>query len=324
VRGAPHAEVEALANATARGSGVRGATLYVSLEPCDHVGLTPACTQAVLDAGIARAVIGVLDPNPRTGAAGVERLRAAGIAVEIANDAWSRDLIEDFAATIVRTRPYVRLKLAASLDGFIAPRSGVRHWLTGDLARDYVRELRSRYDAVLVGAGTVRVDDPELTVRPPRSRRKPYVRVIACEEAPVPPVRNVFAAVEGYARSLILAPAGKRTDFAPLEAVAEVVYVGSRDAATLDLAASLEALRERGIASILCEGGPTLAARLLEAGLVDRVDWLVAPTFLGGPGAVAALTGGPGVTQLHFERIEPLGADLLVSAIVARTRAAEE
>ncbi|MBD5656963.1 MAG: RibD family protein, partial [Candidatus Eremiobacteraeota bacterium] len=210
------------------------------------------------------------------------------------------------------------------LDGFIAPQSGERHWLTGDAARDYVRELRRRHDAVLVGAGTVRVDDPALTVRPPRARRKPYVRVIACEDAPVPTDRTVFSPVEGYAKTVVLAPAGKRLAFAGLESIADVVYVGNSAASTLDLTAALEALRSRDVASVLCEGGPTLAARLIEAGLVDRIDWLVAPTLLGAPGAVPALTGGPGATQLRFERIEPLGLDLLVSAVVVRAQGAEE
>lgn len=316
MRGAEHAEAAALADARARNVAARGATLYVSLEPCDHVGLTPACSAAIVEAGIARVVIGTLDPNPRTAAGGVARLRAAGVAVDVADDDWSRELIEEFAASVARTRPYVRLKMAASLDGFVAPRTGERHWLTGAEARDYVRELRARYDAVLVGAGTVRVDDPQLTVRPPRARRKPYLRVVACEDAPVPETRAVFAPVEGYAPTLVLAPAGKRDAFAALEAHADVAYVGGAEAQTLELGAALETLHGRGITSVLCEGGPTLAARLLARGLVDRVDWLVAPEFLGAPGAVAALTAGPGERRLRFDRFERLGPDLLISALV--------
>ena len=317
VRGAAHAEVEAFEDAAARGNASAGATLYVTLEPCNHTGLTPPCSEAVVAAGVARVVIGALDPNPKTAGAGVTRLQAAGIAVDVADDAWSRELVEDFAVAVRSKRPYVHLKLAASLDGRIAPRPGERHWLTGDEARDYVRELRASYDAVLVGAGTVRIDDPQLTVRPPRGRRKPYTRVVVCEQDTVPLDRAVFAALDGYARTIVLAPAGVRERFAALEALADVVYVGDATSRQLDLTLAFAALRARGIASVLCEGGPTLAGRMLEAGLVDRVDWLIAPVLLSGPVAVPALVGGPSGVALRFERVERLGPDLLVSAVVA-------
>jgi diaminohydroxyphosphoribosylaminopyrimidine deaminase/5-amino-6-(5-phosphoribosylamino)uracil reductase len=315
VRGDAHAEVEALRDAAARGNDVRGATIYVTLEPCDHTGLTPPCSLAVVDAGVVRAVVGALDPNPRTAGRGIARLRAAGVAVDVADDAWSQSLIEDFGRAVARERPYVRLKLAASLDGRVAPRPGERHWLTGIEAREYVRELRAACDAVLVGAGTVRIDDPLLTVRPPRSRRRPYVRVVACERDPVSRDRAIFAPLEGYARTIVLAPAGARARFAELEAVADVAFCGEGE--RLDLGLALAALRERGIASVLCEGGPTLAQHLLEGGFVDRVDWLVAPALLGGPEAVAALAGGPGGVTLRFDRVERLGPDVLLSAVLA-------
>jgi diaminohydroxyphosphoribosylaminopyrimidine deaminase/5-amino-6-(5-phosphoribosylamino)uracil reductase len=317
VRGEAHAEVEALRDAAARGNDPRGATLYVTLEPCDHTGLTPPCSRAVVEAGIARAVVGTLDPNPRTDGGGIARLRAAGIAVEVVDDAWSRAIVEDFAVATRGRRPYVRLKLAASLDGRIAPRPGERHWLTGARARDYVRELRAACDAVMVGAGTVRIDDPQLSVRPPRARRKPYVRVVVCEQDTVPAERAVFAPLDGYAPTIVLAPAGARARFANLAGVADLVFVGGDDALQLDLTLAFEALRERGVASVLCEGGPTLAGRMVEAALVDRVDWLLAPELLSGPSAVPALVGGPSGVTLRFERVERLGPDLLVSAVIA-------
>ncbi len=315
VRGSAHAEVEALADAAARGESVAGATVYVSLEPCDHTGLTPPCSGALIAAGVGRAVVGALDPDPRTAGGGVRRLEEAGIAVTLADDAWAAELIEDFGRAVRGARPYVRLKLAASLDGYIAPRPGERHWLTGWEAREHVRELRARYDAVMVGAGTVRVDDPQLSVRPPRARRKPYVRVVVCERDPVPLERAVFAELDGYARTIVLAPAGRRAAFTALEAVADLVYVGPPDALELDLALALEALKGRGIASVLCEGGPTLAGRLLERDLIDRADWLVAPALLGGPDAVPALVRGGGGRQPRFDRVETLGADVLLSAM---------
>jgi diaminohydroxyphosphoribosylaminopyrimidine deaminase/5-amino-6-(5-phosphoribosylamino)uracil reductase len=315
MRGEPHAEVEAIAEAARRGNAVAGATLYVTLEPCDHTGLTAPCSSAVIDAGIARVVVGVPDPNPRTAAGGIARLRAAGIVVDVADDPFSRQLIDAFAISIVRRRPYVRLKMAASLDGYVAPSPGARHWLTGYESRAYVRELRAGCDAVLVGAGTVRIDDPALTVRPPYARRKPYRRVVACETAPVPAERAIFAPVTGYAPTLVLAPAGARASFAPLEQVAEVVYVGEPSAMTLDLARALESLSAYGIANVLCEGGPTLAARLLRDGLVDRFDWLLAPAFLGGPQAVPALAGGASRAELQFDTVERLGPDVLLSGV---------
>jgi len=314
-RGAPHAEIEALRDAATRGSDVRGATLYVTLEPCDHSGLTPPCSQAVIDAGVARVVVGTMDPNPRTGGAGVTRLRGANLIVDVVDDRWARELVAAFAIASARLRPYVRLKLAASLDGCVAARSGERHWLTGYEARSYVRELRATHDAVLVGAATVRVDDPQLSVRPPYGRRKAYRRVVACQDAAPEPGRAIFAALPGYDRTIALVPAGLRQRYAGLEALADVAYVGAPDAETLDLGRALEALPGYGIATVLCEGGPTLAARLLSGGLVDRFDWLVAPALLSGPSAVAALADGASGTALQFDRVESLGPDVLLSGI---------
>ena len=316
MRGAAHAEVEALRDAKVRGNDVRGATMYVTLEPCNHTGLTPPCSHAVAEAGIARVVIGTLDADPRTQSGGVAYLRENGIIVDVAHDDLSRALVDEFSHYIVSDRPYVRVKLASSLDGYVAPRPGERHWLTGVEARDYVRELRATYDAVLVGAGTVRIDDPQLSVRPPRARRKPYVRVVACEDAPVPHERAIFGELEGYAKTIVLAPAGKRAAFASLETIADVAYVGDERTMTLDLVAAMRELRARGIATVLCEGGPTLAARLLEAGQVDRVDWLVAPVLLCGPEAVPVLANATLAKTLRFERVAQLGPDALLAAVV--------
>jgi diaminohydroxyphosphoribosylaminopyrimidine deaminase/5-amino-6-(5-phosphoribosylamino)uracil reductase len=317
VRGSAHAEVEALRDAADRGESVAGATIYVTLEPCDHTGLTPPCSRAVIAAGIERVVIGTLDPDPQTDGAGVRRLRDAGVVVVLAADGWSESIVEDFMRAKAGARPYVRLKLATSLDGYVAPRPGERHWLTGIEAREYVRELRARYDAVLVGAGTVRTDDPLLSVRPVRARRKPYVRVVAAESTPPLATQALFAPLEGYAPTIVLAPAGRRAAYAGLESVADVEYIGEDHTATLDVSLALEVLRARGIASILCEGGPTLASRMLESDLVDRVDWLVAPAFLSGPGAIPALANAKGTRTLRFDRVEALGADVLLSAVLS-------
>jgi diaminohydroxyphosphoribosylaminopyrimidine deaminase/5-amino-6-(5-phosphoribosylamino)uracil reductase len=314
--GEPHAEVEALRSA---GGEARGATAYVSLEPCDHHGRTPPCTEALIGAGIARVVIGALDPNPRTNGGGARRLREAGIAVEVLDGEAARRLVEPFAVAIASDRPYLTLKMAVSLDGKIGPERG-QYRLTGAAAREYVRELRSAHDAVMVGAGTVRVDDPLLTLRPHRSRRVPFARVVVCESGPVPAQARVLRAPDGHAdayrRTILLAPAGLRAEFSSLERIAEVVYAGGDGARQLDLGAALVALRGCGITSVLCEGGPTLAARLLECGLVDRLEWLVAPSLLQNAGAVPALGDGDVrryAEGFRFDRVERLGDDVLLS-----------
>jgi diaminohydroxyphosphoribosylaminopyrimidine deaminase/5-amino-6-(5-phosphoribosylamino)uracil reductase len=322
-RGEPHAEVEALRAAQAAGHDTRGATAYVSLEPCDHVGRTGPCTQALLAAGIARVVVGARDPNP-VASGGIARLRAAGLAVDVADDAAGAALIERFAFTLTSPLPYVILKMAMSLDGAIAPRPGGTFAVTGPAARERVRDLRFAADAVMVGAGTIRIDDAQLTLRPHRTRRKPYTRVVVCETDTVPAHSRVFAPPAGappgaYAATIVLAPTGIRERFAPLAACADVVFVGDASAQTLDLRAAMVALRERGISSVLCEGGPTLAGRLLEQRLIARIAWFVAPRFLHTPQAVPVLAGADltrAADGWRFDRVERLGEDMLLSARV--------
>lgn len=317
-RGDAHAEVEALRDAQSRGHDVRGATMVVSLEPCNHHGRTPPCSEALIAARIARVVIGAADPNPKTARGGIERLRAAGIDVAELAEPRAEALIEAFGVSIRVKRPYVTLKMAGSLDGCVAPAPG-SYWLTGPAARERVRELRIAHDAVMVGAGTVRVDDPQLTVRPYHHRRKPYARVVVCERDPVPVESSVFAQpvpLDSYRRTIVLAPAGARDRFAALEEWAECLYVGDATASVLDLRAALAALREAGVSTVLCEGGPTLAAALLAAGLVDRLVWFVAPALLRNPRAVPVLQGD--ATRFssgwEFETVERCGEDLLLTA----------
>jgi diaminohydroxyphosphoribosylaminopyrimidine deaminase/5-amino-6-(5-phosphoribosylamino)uracil reductase len=293
--------------------------MYVSLEPCNHFGKTPPCSQAVIAAKIARVVIGALDPNPKTARGGIEALKAAGIAVEVADFAPARALIEPFAVAIrSAARPFVALKMAASIDGFVASCPGVQEWLTGEPAREAVRDLRIQYDAVMVGAGTVRVDDPQLTVRPAHARLRPYTRVVACETDSVAADCRIFAPEEGYAQTVVLAPGAKSAAFAALHDVARVVPVG--DGAELDVPAALRALRELGVQSVLCEGGPTFAGRLLALGLVDRLYWLIAPRVIGGTQAVPALNPPQNATlpSIAFDRVERLGDDLMLSGMVQR------
>jgi len=320
-KGQPHAEAEALRLARESGEDVRGATMYVTLEPHDHESTMPRCSIAVIEAGIARVVVGTLDPNVRTHGNGVARMRAAGVHVDVADDPACVALVERFAYTIASTLPYVTLKMAMSLDGYVAPGPG-SYRVTGDAARERVFDLRVLHDAVLVGAGTVRVDDPLLTVRPHRTRVKPYTRVVACETAPIPLASRILTAppdapAGSYQPTIVLAPAGRAAAFAPLAARADVLFAGDPIAAQLDLRAALVALRERGIASVLCEGGPTLAGRLIAAGLVERIVWFVAPSFLHGPEAIPVLAGADlarAATGWTFEEVERLGDDMMITA----------
>jgi diaminohydroxyphosphoribosylaminopyrimidine deaminase/5-amino-6-(5-phosphoribosylamino)uracil reductase len=313
--GEPHAEVHAL---RAAGERARGATLYVSLEPCNHHGRTPPCSHAVVNAGIARVVAGIADPNPVTAGGGAQYLRKHGIGVEFADDARAKRIIEPFARAIRSNRPYVTLKMAMSLDGYIASQPGRQEWLTGDEARAFVRELRIAHDAVAVGAGTIRVDNPQLTVRPPHHRLLPYTRVVVCETDSVDPQSAVFAAHEGYAPTIVLAPSALRDRFASLADVADVVFTGDKSRTQLDVAEALRALRARGITSMLCEGGPTFAGILLQEDLVDRVQWLIAPRLLRSETSVPVITAGslPATRGLRLDRVETLGADVLVSGSI--------
>ncbi|MDP9025902.1 MAG: bifunctional diaminohydroxyphosphoribosylaminopyrimidine deaminase/5-amino-6-(5-phosphoribosylamino)uracil reductase RibD [Candidatus Eremiobacteraeota bacterium] len=309
--GLAHAETNALEAA----GDVRGATVYVSLEPCDHVGRTPACSQSLIDAGVARVVAGALDPNPRTNGRGIARLRSAGIDAMVVDDARSLHLIEPFAYAVRHNRPYAALKMAMSLDGFITSKPGVQQWITSEDERLYVRDLRIGYDAVMVGAGTVRVDDPQLTVRPEAHRLRPFTRVVACETDTVPASSRVFAPAEDYAKTVVLAPAGARKRFGNLASVADLLFVGGPSDAHLDLSEAMRALRTHGIQSVLCEGGPTLGARLIRSGVVDRFYWAIAPVLLGNALAVPVLSSAdatPGV-RLRFERSECVGEDVVVS-----------
>ncbi len=288
--GEAHAEIEALRAA----DDVAGATLYVSLEPCAHDGRTGSCAKALAPLGLSRVVIGTLDPNPLTHGKGVQMLRDAGAIVEIADDEEARRLIEPFAVGIERARPFVSLKMAISLDGFAAASPGERTRITGDAWSAYARDLRIAHDAVMVGAGTVRIDDPLLTVRPPHRRLRPYVRIVLAGREPIPAESRILEPVDGYDATIVLAPEG------PGE---------------LDLEAALRDLYARGIRSILCEGGPTLASALIERDMVDRFYWAIAPVLLGPQGVPALSPGSPATRgrELRFDSIERFDDDVMLS-----------
>jgi diaminohydroxyphosphoribosylaminopyrimidine deaminase / 5-amino-6-(5-phosphoribosylamino)uracil reductase len=311
--GRPHAETEALRRAGAR---ARGATAYVSLEPCSHQGQTPPCAEALIAAGVRRVVAAIEDPDRRVSGSGIARLRAAGIAVDLGVGAEpAAEINAGFLSRVRRGRPLVTLKLAASLDGRIATASGESRWITGPPARDRAHLLRARNDAVMVGIGTVLADDPQLTCRLPGLDSPSPVRVIVDSDLRLPPTARLIAEAGPAPLWVVTARPVDPGRGAALRTRGATLIEIDAAADGVDLAAALAALGRRGITRLLVEGGAGLAAGLLKAGLVDRLAWFHAPMLIGGDAvpAIAAL-GIDGLAQAPaFERVssEPVGADLL-------------
>ncbi len=313
--GGPHAEVVALRAAGAR---ARGADLYTTLEPCDHFGKTPPCSVAILEAGVRRVLVGSRDPNPLVNGRGVARLARAG--VEVAQDVLGPEcdrLNAHWFTYITERRPYVTLKAAVTLDGRIATRTGDARWVTGDAARAWVHRLRDRVDAVLVGAGTARADDPELTTRLPRGRGHDPLRVVLDTDLSLPARLRLFHPRPG-APTLVAHASARARRFGPgVEAVR-----CRRGKGGIDLRDLLRKLAARGVTHLLVEGGAEVHARFLEAGLVDRVAVLVAPKLAGADGRPLFAGRGPAkmkdALRLDEVQVERLGDDVLVAGVPAR------
>jgi diaminohydroxyphosphoribosylaminopyrimidine deaminase/5-amino-6-(5-phosphoribosylamino)uracil reductase len=269
--GGPHAEVEAL---RAAGELARGATVYVTLEPCNHHGKTPPCTEALLAAGVSRVVVACADPHP-VARGGADRLRDAGVEVTVGvEEAAARELNASFLHALASDRPFVRLKLALSLDGAIADHTRRPGWLTGEAARHEVHRLRADADAIAVGIGTVLADDPELTVRHGPAPRVTPMRVVFDGSARLPADSRLARSARDVPVLLV-----SRTPDPERAAALEKLGVTRIQAATPRDA--LLALRERGVRSLLVEGGAKLAAALVEGALVDRLVIFRAPLVLG-------------------------------------------
>lgn len=279
--GAPHAEAIALARA---GAAARGATLYVTLEPCNHQGRTAPCAPQIVEAGIRRVVVGARDPDPRARGSGLRRLRRAGIVVTtgvLAKEATA--LNEAYYLYHRLGRPLVELKLATTLDGRLALASGGSQWITCPAARRVAHALRAAADCVLVGAGTVRSDDPALTVR--RVAGAQPRRAVITRELAIPLGRRLFR--DGAAPTIVLtsarAASGRRAALLARRGIAVEAVRRRGRAGALDLRAALRTLAERhGVRQLLVEGGGRLAAALLAARLVDHLHLLVAPAVMGG------------------------------------------
>ncbi len=308
--GGPHAEVFALDEA---GDEARGATLYVTLEPCSHHGKTPPCTERIIQAGISHVVVACRDPNPLVNGCGIERMRAAGIEVaEGVLEEEARRANEIFFKFITTGRPFVQLKLAESLDGKIATRTGDAKWISGADSRVEVHRLRRRFAAILVGVGTVIVDDPRLTVR--HVVGKDPLRIVLDGRGRIPLAATLL---RGEGRTIVVTAAMAREKEEALLALGAEVWRLPEKEGCVDLPAFLRRLGEEKIDSLLVEGGGETAATFLEADLFDKVTFFIAPVLIGGRAAIPAI-GGAGAEQvseaLHLKRIEieRIGEDLLV------------
>lgn len=312
--GRPHGETEALARAGAR---AKGATAYVSLEPCCHHGKTPPCADALIEAGIARAVVAIEDPDPRVAGRGLARLRTAGVAVETGpGAAEAAEINAGFLMRLSHGRPLVTLKLAATLDGRIATASGESQWITGEAARQRAHLLRASHDAVMVGVGTVIADDPLLTCRLPGLEARSPVRIVIDGSLRTPLTAKLIAEAKKVPTWIVHRHGADAIRCQTMrDCGVELIEIPVSETVEMDLAVAFAELGKRGLTRVLVEGGAGLAGELLEADLVDRLAWFHAPTLIGGDGlpAVAAF----GVETLsaapRFRRValETVGEDVL-------------
>jgi diaminohydroxyphosphoribosylaminopyrimidine deaminase/5-amino-6-(5-phosphoribosylamino)uracil reductase len=307
------------------GERARGATLYCTLEPCTHHGRTPPCTDALIAAAVARAVIAAGDPNPAVDGRGFEVLRAADVTVErsAAREEAER-LNRAFGRHVVTGLPYVTLKMAGSLDGKTAARDGSSRWITGEAARADVQRLRAAADAIVVGAGTVLADDPSLTARDPAYRGAPVRRVVVDGKGSVPADRRVFddRAPTTVATSVDAPEARLR---AWRDAGADVVVLERDRSGGVSLPSLMEHLGKADTQWVLVEGGASLAWSAIRDGLVDEIVLYIAPSLVGGvdaPGVLAGEGFAPigDAARLDQVRVTNVGADLKVEADVHRDR----
>lgn len=311
--GRPHAETEALKRA---GEAARGATVFVTLEPCCHWGRTPPCTDALVAAGVARVVVAMRDPDPRVNGEGLARLRAAGVAVEEGLcEAEAASLNLGFALRLREGRPMVTLKLATTLDGRIATAAKESRWITGPEARRAAHGLRARHDAILVGSGTVLDDDPDLTCRLPGGVPVPAPRVVADARLRVPPSARIVRTAREVPTLLATVPGHAEAALAPFRDAGVEVLELAPEGEGIGMRPLLAALAARGITRLLAEGGSGIAASLLREGLADRLAWFHAPSVIGGDGIPAAyalpLPDLASAPKFRRVSVRPLGPDLL-------------
>lgn len=314
-----HGEVEALRRA---GDRALGATAYVTLEPCCHYGRTPPCTMALIHGGVRRVVVAATDPFPRVDGRGIEQLRQSGIQVDIGlMKEEAENQHAGFLLKVKKNRPLVTLKLATSLDGRIATASGESQWITGPRARNAGHRLRASHDAIMIGSGTARIDDPSLTCRLPGMEPRSPVRIVVSRGGRLPLDSELARSAKTH-RTWMMVASGMPAEAlgAHERAGIEIIRIGhDPEDEKLDLALMLKALAERGITRLLVEGGAALAGSLLGANLVDRLVIYQAPMVLGGDGlaAIAPLALDRLADAPAFERkaTEVLASDLAATYI---------
>ncbi|MDD4879865.1 MAG: bifunctional diaminohydroxyphosphoribosylaminopyrimidine deaminase/5-amino-6-(5-phosphoribosylamino)uracil reductase RibD [Candidatus Omnitrophica bacterium] len=297
--GGPHAEIYALRQA---GKKAEGATMYVSLEPCSHFGKTPPCTDAIIRSGIKRVVAAIKDPNPVNNGRGLRILRSRGIGTAVGFlEAEAKELNEDFIKYMTSKMPFVAVKVAQSLDGKIATRTGDSKWISGEKAREFVHKLRSEHDAVMVGAGTVLKDDPLLTARVKGKRVKQPLRIILSGKTGIPQNARIFNSRGGD----VVIAATKKKD------------------GRVDIRSLLGELAKRQITSVLIEGGGETVASALESRVVDKVYFFIAPKIIGGRKAATSVEG-EGVDKagkairLNKTSFRKIGDDLLIEGYIIK------
>lgn len=311
--GRPHAEAVALARA---GDAARGATAYVTLEPCSHHGQTPPCAAALVAAGVARVVVACGDPDRRVNGAGIAILRAAGLEVATGLLAAEAEALQAGFLTRVRLgRPGVTLKLASTLDGRIATRTGESQWITGPEARRAAHALRGQHDAVLVGVGTVGADNPDLTCRIPGYRKTPDLRIVVDSHLRTPLTAHLVATAKTVPTWFLhRAGADANRKQALAGAGVRLIEVNAAEHG-IDLGAGLQALGAAGLTRVLVEGGAQVAGSLLRAGLVDGIAWFHAPAVVGGDGWPAVQAFGTAALRSmpRFQRVgsRPVGDDVM-------------
>ena len=311
----PHAEIVALGQA---GGEARGASLYVTLEPCSHHGRTPPCAEAVMTAALAEVRVAMLDPDPQVDGRGVRQLEAAGLAVRLGEgEAQARRLNEAYIKHRTTGFPFVIAKFATSLDGRIAAASGDSRWVAGTQARDWAHRIRTQVDAILVGSNTVIVDDPLLTARPEgiESPRQ-LLRVVVDSRGRTPPTAKVLT---GPAKTLVVTAEDSSADWrAAIGAAGSEVIVLPRDGEHVDLPVLLSALAERQVLALMVEGGGVLLGSFFDKGLVDKVHAVIAPIVVGAAAAPAAVAGRGAFRMADAVRLrevttDRLGEDILVT-----------
>ncbi len=315
--GQPHAEIEALRSAGSR--RIRGADCYVTLEPCNHTGRTPPCSEALIEAGIRRVIVAMRDPNPSVCGGGLARLMEAGIEVDCGLlEADARKLNESWIKRVTTGLPFVILKIASSLDGKIATAKGESRWISSEKSRSHAHRIRRTVDAILIGRGTLMSDDPSLTARNGGRIVAAPLRVIADSRLQSPPTARMFQPDHpGHSMIAVRNRAGEERRRA-FDGLNVEIFEAGDDGGKTNLNVLLEELARRGIERVLVEGGAELNHALLRLRLVDTVMLYLAPMLIGGRDARSAIEGdGLGrldqVPRLHHIRVRRLGPDLLVT-----------